>query len=62
MKKGDIVTIYHDPRTQQDVEGKAKLLHKEYDLGDGIEYWTVCFIGETDICSRKIVGLCRIRR
>lgn len=43
MKPGDVVTIYHDPITQQEVEGKAQLIKKQRELGDGLEYWEVCF-------------------
>jgi len=43
MKPGQTVTIYHDPETQQNVEGQAKLLEKEFDMGNSCEYWQVRF-------------------
>ena len=46
MKVHDIVIVYEDPITQQIPEGKACLLHKLYDLPDGLERWKVCFEGE----------------
>ena len=46
MKVHDIVMVYEDPITQQKPEGKACLLHKIDDMGDGLERWKVCFEGE----------------
>ncbi len=45
LKVHQIVTIYEDPVTQRKVEGKAILLHKVSDLGNGLEIWKVCFEG-----------------
>ena len=53
MKKGDVISIYYDPITQQDEEGKARLIKKKLDLGNGMEYWTVKFIGNGDIPSQS---------
>lgn len=47
MKKGDIVTIYQDPLTKQEVEGQAQLREHEYDHRN-LEYWQVRFLGEED--------------
>lgn len=54
MKPKDIVTIYEDPITQQKPEGKAQLIHKELDLGDGLEYWVVKFPEDDDTVHRTI--------
>ena len=46
MKKGDIVTIYYDPSTKQEVEGQAQLLeHVESWDGWILECWKVKFLG-----------------
>jgi len=46
LQKHTNVMIYEDPVTCQKPEGKACLLHKVDDLGDGMERWKVCFAGE----------------
>ena len=46
MKVHETVIIYKDPITEQDPEGKAVLLHKIGNIGDGLERWKVCFEGE----------------
>lgn len=46
LKVHDMVIIYEDPITEQIPEGKACLLHKVDELGDGLERWNVCFEGE----------------
>ena len=46
LTKHTNVMIYEDPITCQKPEGKACLLHKVGDLGDGFERWKVCFAGE----------------
>ena len=45
MKKGDVVTIYYDPSTKQEVEGQARLL-KHVESWDGwvLECWKVKFL------------------
>jgi len=43
MKRGQMVTIYHDPETQQNIEGQAELLQKEFDMGNNCEFWQVRF-------------------
>lgn len=54
MKKGDVVTIYEYPVTQEKPEGQAVLLRKVsdgvlYQLGDSedlyLELWKVRFLG-----------------
>lgn len=55
MKKGQVVTIYEDPITQTKVEGQARLLRKECDLGDGLEYWAVKFLGYEDITLHRTI-------
>ena len=51
MKKGQIVTVYVDPATRENVEGEAKLLYlQSNDMGvyDGhpMEYWKIRFISD----------------
>lgn len=43
MKKGDIVTIYQDPLTKQEVEGQARLVKFINDGGE-FECWKVKFL------------------
>jgi len=49
MNKGDVVSIFEDPVTEQKPEGKAMLVRKtrtpDVELGDGshLEFWVVAF-------------------
>lgn len=43
MKKGDVVTIYHNPWSEQEVEGQAQLLKYESEYKE-LEYWKVKFL------------------
>jgi len=44
MEKGDIVTIYDDPLTESNPEGKAELITRLNTDGFNQEYWSVRFI------------------
>ncbi len=59
MKKGDTVTIYADPLTKRNVEGKAILQKRldnddEFYEGDSIQRWQVKFIDNGFITERTI--------
>jgi hypothetical protein len=43
MKKGDTVTIYQDPLTKKNPEGKAKLI-KFISESHDMEFWEVKFL------------------
>jgi hypothetical protein len=53
MKKGDIVTIYEDPITQEKPEGEAQLIVKE-NVSDELQYWKVKFLDDGFVCERWI--------
>jgi hypothetical protein len=55
MKEGDIITIYHDPWTEQNVEGQAQLLsHVDAGKKWELDYWEVKFLdskdGDPNVC------------
>lgn len=56
LTKGEIVTIYEDPITQQKFEGKAKLLKKIPSNRDceEMENWKVKFISDDFVAERLI--------
>lgn len=43
MKKGDTVTIFDDPYTERQIEGKAKLIRRIPFKDSQIERWLVRF-------------------
>ena len=47
MNKGDKVTIYKDPYTEQEAEGEATLLEK-IDTDDLFEQWLIRFDGDDE--------------
>ena len=55
MIEGQIVTIYEDPISETFKEGKAKLIKKEYDLPDGLEYWAVRFLDDDGIILHRAI-------
>jgi len=55
MEVHETVTIYKDPITQQEPEGKAVLLHREKVWTDGLEQWSVCFEGEDGAVYSRII-------
>jgi hypothetical protein len=55
MQRGDEVTIYIDPVTQNSVEGRAKLRREiRPDEGDGLAMWEVKFLDDGYIALRTI--------
>ena len=56
MKVGDIVTVYCDPITEKEPEGKAKLLRR---IPRRLPYlftsWEVLFEGEDDQAVERII-------
>jgi hypothetical protein len=55
MKPGDKVMIYQRPITQEDPEGKAKLIEQiGEDVGDGLTMWLVKFPDEESTYVRTI--------
>lgn len=61
MKKGDIVTIYEDPITKKNPEGKAKLVNRldEDSIWTGeylIDVWSVRFLGEKTLYFRRLLA------
>jgi len=46
MEKGDWVTIYEDPITQERPEGTAELLERHFCGPGNAEHWNVHFIGD----------------
>lgn len=48
MKEGDIVSVYRDPVSCEDLEGKAELVKRlrPFDPLDYIEYWSVRFLND----------------
>ena len=60
MKEGDIVNVYEDPRTQEQLEGEACLIHKLGDYGryDGcmVERWEVEFREEPGETFERLIA------
>lgn len=54
MKKGDLVQIYQDPKTQQKPEGEAKLVKRVPCYDEGMERWEVRFPGDGGAVTRVI--------
>lgn len=54
MKKGDLVQIYQDPKTQQKPEGEAKLVKRVPCYDEGLERWEVRFPGDGGAVTRVI--------
>lgn len=57
LAKGRIVTIYDDPITCQQREGRARLVREHRpDEGDGLSLWLVKFVGyDCDpVCLRTV--------
>ncbi len=53
-RRGEIVTIFTDPVTHEDVEGRAKLLRfKVRDDLEGMERWVVQFLGDDLHCVER---------
>ena len=60
LSEGDTVTIYKDPKTQKQAEGKAQLVQLLEDsqdtADDTLELWSVCFVGlGAAPCERRIL-------
>lgn len=53
-KKGEIITIFEDPLTQQKPEGKAELITKTPNYDNELENWMVKFTGEKYMVYRWI--------
>ena len=49
-----LVNVYHDPITEKEFEGKAELLKRLGNLGDGLEIWRVKFEEDGFVAIRKI--------
>jgi len=55
-KVHEMVTIYKDPLTETNPEGKACLLHLvNSDAGDGLEHWNVCFEGDDGAAYSRLI-------
>lgn len=55
MKKGEIVTIYHDPLTRTKPEGQAELLTKVSENKNlKREFWEVRFLSDGIVCTRMV--------
>ena len=52
--KNKIVDIFRDPETRKILEGKARLVQKEFDLEPSCEYWTVKFVGDKYTVERSV--------
>ena len=59
LNKNDLVTIFQDPLTEREEEGKARLIQYKSDLGfykgNTVEVWKVQFLSDGFFCDRRIL-------
>ena len=60
MKKGQVIQVFHDPITQENVEGDARLVAcLDQDFGQveqgTLQRWRVRFVGERHSFERTIL-------
>ena len=54
LRAHQIVTIYEDAQTEKVVEGQAELLIKESTDDDGLQLWSLRFVGKIPVEQRKV--------
>ena len=54
LKQGDLVMVFCDPLTCEELEGNAILKKRLRDNGDGSEYWQVTFEEDGFTCCRTV--------